>query len=214
MLIKSEIKYNSGIVLATALINIAFTVSGLLGMNLLPPESFLGKYFWTIIIAVGSYFIIFIYWTKRTVEKRERLSVLLPITKKQIALIRYLLGVLPFFIIASWIELNRLILSQEWHVYIDRISTQLSMLFIFLSLFAVGMEFQYNSPFKSGVNKIIDSVILFNLTAASIALYTLDGFTYLPQMGVLEGRVYFYVWGLIVSIAAVRQFYKRSLYTG
>jgi hypothetical protein len=214
MLIKSEIKYNGRIVFITALINIAFTVFGLLGINIFPSESFPGKYFWTIIVAVGSYFVIFIYWTIRTVEKRERLSALLPLTKKQLALIRYLLGVIPFLVIASWIELNRLILPPEYHKFIARISTQLSMLFIFLSLFAIGMELHFETPYKSRINKIIDSIILFNLTAASIALYTLEGFTYLPQMGVLEGRVYFYVWGLIVSSVAVRFFYKRISYSG
>ncbi len=214
MLIKSELKYNSGLILITAFINIAFAVTGLLDISLFSENSFIGKYFWSIIIAVGSYFIIFIYWTKRTVEKKDRLYALLPLTNKQLALFRYLLGVLPFIIIASWIELNRLFLPEEWHKYIERISTQLSMLFIFLSLFAAGMELQYDTAYKQKLDKIIDSVMLFNLIAASIALYTLEGFTYLPQMGVLEGRVYFYAWGLIVSFAAVRMFYKRKLYTG
>jgi hypothetical protein len=212
-LLKSEIKYNAGLFFLIALICLTFTVLGLLDLELFKSGSFLEKYFWTIIISVGSYFIIFVYWSIRTVEKRDRLSVLLPLRKSELFFIRYLTGVVPFLIIASYIELNRLFLPGDWYVYIERISAQLSMLFIFLSLFAIAMEFQLKAKFQSTGRNVINFIILFNLIAASIALYTLDGFSYLPQMGQLEGRLYFYIWGMITSFTAVRVFYRRSSYT-
>jgi hypothetical protein len=63
------------------------------------------------------------------------------------------------------------------------------------------------------MSKVVDLLILFNLSAASIALYAIESSNYLPQLGVLEGRPYFYIWPLITSYVASRFFYKRSSHT-
>ncbi|MFC2084519.1 hypothetical protein ACFLS9_05635 [Bacteroidota bacterium] len=177
--------------------------------------NFLKRYFWPMIVGLGIYFSIYIIWTIRFKEGRDRLHNILPIKLHYIALIRFVFGILPVIIVFVYLELSRLFIPEEWHIFIERINGQLGLFFIFLCVLSIFIDIRFLLVRKKELFKSIAII----LTGLAVVLST-GGLVHLLAINVLRPlpvgaeESYFYLWGLILSVIAAIVFYKRKSFTG
>jgi hypothetical protein len=79
-LIKIELKYFKIPLFVIVLLLLLFTIYAINDVQVFSDIEFLGKYFWSMVIGLGSYGIVFILWSQRVKEKHERMIYLLPIS--------------------------------------------------------------------------------------------------------------------------------------
>ncbi len=214
-LLKTEINYFKLHLSVIVLVSLIFTICALNNIKLFPQIYFLEKYFWSVIVGLGIYALVFMIWSMRKKEMRERQHALLPISINKLTFTRWLFGVSPFILVGFYIEMLRSILPSQQLIYIERINGQLGMMFIAL----VGFDLVINSWFalqsKRYDKRLIYTVIL------SIALIILSfGVIYIVSASIIKPfgfggeEIFFFIWALIISLVDATIFTKRKLLVG
>ena len=210
-IVKAEIAYNKSLLLLLLLLTIIFTVCAVINLKIFNDSYFLGKYFWSIVIGLGSYLLIYIIWALRVKEKRERLQILLPVGIKRLAAGRWLFGILPFLFVFIYLEFNRTFIPPEWFVFIDRIYSQLSLLLIFLVTLGIARELWYANKSKYDLKKLLLSASICIIIIFISFLIVNYSAKFDP---VLSGRrideVIFIFWGIFLSIFFLIIYIKRK----
>lgn len=136
---------------------------------------------------------------------------LLPLEKKRVTLIRFITAILPFIVLPVFLEISGNIIDDKWFVHIERISSQLSLLFIFIVMLSIIMDLRFHFLAKNSKDKSVINVSVFViLSIISIGIIYLVTTSILPPLPVGEGWVYFYMWGLLITTIAGFVFYKRE----
>ena len=210
-ILKAEIEYFKilvGIIVLLPIIFSVFAITNTLGFN---KTNFLDKFFWAILVGLGTYFFVFILWTIRKKEARERLHAVLPLGLFKISIVRWLLGISPF--LATWIylEISRVFISANYLIYIDGIIAQLGLLFIFIVSFDITLNYSYALLNTEVLHLIIVPVIII---AISVTIIYLVAFSIIPPFIFGGSEFYFMSWGLLLSIWDAYVFRKRKSYLG
>jgi len=210
-LITSEIKYNLYNWILIAALPVSFTLMGWLDIKVFQNIEFLKKYFWSALIGLGIYVLIFSIWAERAKELRDRHLALLPLEKRKVTLIRFFTAILPFIILPVYLELARYIINNSWFEHIERIPGQLGLLFIFIAMLSIIMDLRFHFLAKNVKYKsvLIISVFIILLIMSFGIIYMVTT-SILPPLPVGEGWIYFYLWGLLIAVAAGLVFYKRE----
>ena len=73
-ILKAEIEYNKTLLVVMLLLPLSFTIFALNDVKLFPQIYFLKKYFWSMVIGLGTYFLVYVIWTVRKKEFRDSLT--------------------------------------------------------------------------------------------------------------------------------------------
>jgi uncharacterized membrane protein len=144
---------------------------------------------------------------------RERVHALIPMSVKSISISRWLFGIIPFVLVGFYIELLREVLPSEQIVFISRINGQLGMMFIAL----VGIDLLINSWYALGAKRY-DKRIVYIVLIAIIVVILSFGVVYSVTTALLkplsfgDGEIYFFFWGIILSITDAFVFTKRKTF--
>jgi uncharacterized membrane protein YqjE len=103
-LIKTEVKYFGLQLVLILLLLLAFTAFSLNDIKIFVQIYFLKTYFWSAIIGLGVYGLVFIIWSIRKKEMRERVHALIPMSVKSISISRWLFGIIPFVLVGFYIQ--------------------------------------------------------------------------------------------------------------
>jgi hypothetical protein len=212
-LFKSEIEYFILPVIIVVMLPLSFTFVALNDVKVFTEIYFLKKYFWSTVIGLGIYGLVFIVWSIKKKELRERAHALIPMSVKSISISRWLFGIIPFVFVGFYIELLRRVLPSEQIVFISRINGQLGMMFIAL----VGIDLIINSWYALGA-KIYDKRIVYIVLITIVVLLLSFGVVYsvtnalLKPLSFGDGEIYFFLWGIILSITDAFVFTKRKTF--
>ena len=212
-LLKSEIEYFIIPLIIVAIIPLCFTLAALNDLKAFTEIYFLKKYFWASVIGLGIYGLVFMVWSIKKKELRERVHALIPLSVKSISISRWLFGIIPFVLVGFYIELNRGVLPSEQIVFISRINGQLGIMFIAL----VGIDLIINSWHALSAKRYDKRIVYIVLIAIVVALLSF-GVVNSVTTGILkplsfgDGEIYFFFWGIILSVADAVIFTKRKLF--
>jgi len=214
-LLKSEIQYFKLPLAIIVLLPLIFTVFALSNILLFENIYFLKKYFWSMIVGVGTYALVFIIWSLRKKEMREREHALLPITLNNLSFFRWVFGIAPFVLIGSYIELLRNVLPSQQLIFIDRINGQLGMMFIALAAVDLVINTWIALESKRYDKRVIYSFILIvALIILSFGIIYSVSASLIKPLGFGGEEIVFFIWGIIISVFDVFVFAKRKLYLG
>jgi hypothetical protein len=212
-LIKTEVKYFGLQLVLILLLLLAFTAFSLNDIKIFVQIYFLKTYFWSAIIGLGVYGLVFVIWSIRKKEMRERVHALIPMSVKSISISRWLFGIIPFVLVGFYIELLRRVLPSEQIVFISRINGQLGMMFIAL----VGIDLLINSWYALGAkryDKRIVYIVLITIVVLLLSFRVVYSVTtaLLKPLSFGDGEIYFFFWGIILSITDAFVFTKRKTF--
>jgi hypothetical protein len=144
---------------------------------------------------------------------RERVHALIPMSVKSISISRWLFGIIPFVLVGFYIELLRRVLPSEQIVFISRINGQLGMMFIAL----VGIDLIINSWYALGAkryDKRIVYIVLITIVVLLLSFRVVYSVTtaLLKPLSFGDGEIYFFFWGIILSITDAFVFTKRKTF--
>lgn len=206
-LLKYEIDYYKIPLSMIVFFMLIFSIYTLFDISVFRNTIFLSEYFWTIFVALGTYTVIFAIWTRRAKEKRERMHYLIPISKKQINLTRWFLGVIPVLILFIGLITISIFISIDQGVFVERILVQFGLFIIFLATFDLTLNLENFLKSKSVVNcSLITTVITFFVALISLGLiycttlYTEDTFA----------KYIFNFWAIIIYTGSVYFNYKKQ----
>lgn len=206
-----EIKYQWMFVLLLVVMPIFFMFFIINDVVFFQNNYFLKKYFWALVVGMGSYMIVVGIWTFRKKELRDRYHHLLPVSKTKLVLQRWLFGTVPFIYVFAVVYITGFFVDESDYRLIERVHAQVGILFIFI----VSIDFIMN----------IDNVLPGKLYHKRNILMLIIGISYvLFSVGVvaliiifLEDRgVYveflFFLYGILISIISGFLFVKRNKY--
>ncbi len=208
---KYETEYFKLLIIVIAVLPLIFTVFAMNDFLLFQQVYFLKKYFWSVVVGLGIYAFVFMIWSLRKKELRDRKHILLPVSLKKIAFSRWIFGVAPFILTFFYLEIIRFCLPEQQIIFVERISGQLGLLFIFLA----ALDLLINASFAINQNSILKQKIflagiLLMLLISTIIVSNLvsdSGIKPFPNGG---EELFFFIWGLIISIIDVFVFAKRK----
>ena len=214
-LLKSEIEYFILLVLLIILLPLCFTVFAINDVQAFSQIYFFKKYFWSVLVGLGIYALVFIIWTLRKKELRERKHALIPLATKKISISRWLCGISPFILVGLYIELHHYFLPTGQQIFIDRINGQLGLIFIALIAVDLVINFWIALERKRYAKRIIISVMLvITLTALSVGVIYAVSTSIIKPFGFGGEEIFFFIWGIIISIVDAIVFTKRKSFLG
>jgi len=205
-LLKSEIEYfkvHLGIIAALPLI---FSIFAFPNIMIFENAYFLKKYFWSVLIGIGTYAFVFSVWTLRIKENRERLHYLAPISKMKLSISRWIFGITPFVLIISYLLILYYYVPLSQVVFVRRAIAQLGLLLVFLASFdlIINLDLSLSGIFLKK-RQIIITVIASLLIITSICIiYLVTLF-----VGELIGELIFNLWGMTVFTISSVLHYKK-----
>jgi len=214
-ILKSEIQYFNWLMLLMVILPICFTLFAMNDILLFTKVYFLKKYFWSVLVGMGIYGLMFMIWSLRKKELRERIHYLIPVKLNNLSFVRWLLGVSPFVLIGLYIELHHGFLSSEQEIFIDRINGQLGMMFIAVA----GFDFAINTWISFEVKRY-DKRLLFTIGVIVLLFVLSFGVIYAVTTSLIKPfgfggeEIIFFLWGLLISIASGIIFTKRKSFLG
>jgi hypothetical protein len=214
-LLKTEMKYFRLPLLVIIILPLIFTAFAISDIKTFPQVYFLKKYFWSVLVGLGIYGLVFLIWSMRKKEMRERKHALTPITVNRISFIRWLFGITPFVLVGLYIELLHGVLPLDQLIFIDRINGQLGMMFIAL----VAVDLVINSwialESKRYDKRLIYSFLLIiALIALSIGVIYSVTTSLIKPFGFGGEEIFFFIWGLLLSVIDALIFTKRKSFLG
>lgn len=212
-LAKSEISYFIWIYISIGIMLICFALFSVWDIKLFENSRFLSRYFWSAIIGLGCYAVVFAIWTARRKENRDRQIMLLPLTVNHVSRARLLFGLSPFLMIFIFLMVFRLFASSEWKTFIDRINAQTGLFFILLS--AIALIFSLNNKWLNDKLFIKLSKVIFILAITILPVFfflSAVTFSVIPAIPVLTEEFYFYLTAVFVMYAATVAFRKQESY--
>jgi len=214
-LLKSEIKYFRLPLIAIVMLPLFFTVIALNDIKLFSQIYFLKKYFWSAVIGLGTYGFVFMIWSMRKKELRERVHALIPISINKLSVIRWLFGISPFILVGLYIELLRAILPPQQLIFIDRINGQLGMMFVALVAVDLVMNAWIALQSKRYDKRLVYTFLLsFALIVLSFGVIYSVSTSIIKPFGFGGEEIFFFIWGLIISVIDAIIFTKRKLFLG
>jgi len=209
----AEIKYFSIILTALFLLPLLFTIYAFMDVALFENVYFLKKYFWSMIIGFGVYGFVFIIWSLRKKENRDRFISFLPLSIKELSFIRWLFGIAPFLIVGLYIEIIGKLIPENQLIFISRINAQVGIFFIFLVSFDLIMNvtFLLTQKVYKYRNVILVSVVLLIILISVLMVAGMINEIIKP-LPFLTEESYFFIWGLILSVADMIIFSKRRIF--
>ena len=212
-LLKNEIEYFIIPISVIVILPLSFTFATLSELQVFSEIYFLKKYFWSTLIGLGIYGLVFIIWSIRKKEMRERVHALIPMSVKSISIGRWIFGIAPYVLVGFYIELLRGVLPSEHLVFISRINGQLGMMFISL----VGIDLIINSWYALGskrYDKRIVYIVLITIVVTLLSfgvVYSVTTAIFKP-ISFFSEEIYFFLWGIILSVIDAIIFTKRKIY--
>ncbi len=211
--LKSEMEYYRYYMGGIILLPILFAVFAALNIHFFQNVYFLTKYFWSMVVGMGTYLFVFIIWTLRKREAREQIAVLIPIKRWQFSIERELFGIFPFVFSFIFIELLKFEIPEEQIVFIHRIQAQLGMLFIALVTVDLVLNFwNVLINLEYILRAVIASLVVILLIVLSSAVVYSISSDILKPFGFGGEEIYFLIWGLILAVIDVIVFVKRKLF--
>jgi hypothetical protein len=212
-LIKSEIEYFIWLYAVIALMLFTFTFFAAADQVVFESHRFFGKYFWSALIGLGCYLLVYTMGISRIKEKRDRQLVILPLSLKKIAFARLLFGTSPFLLIYLYLMIFSFLADKKWDLFATRINAQTGMLFVFLAMVALFMSLK-NLWLKDPI--LIKSFKLISAMTASllpIGLF-ISGviMSVIPPIEFLTEEFYFYLAGFALFAVSVLAFSKQETY--
>ena len=173
-LIKAEIEYFKIPLMAIVILPLSFTIFAMADIHLFHQTYFLKKYFWSMVLGVGTYAFVLIIWTIRKKEMRDRLHSSLPVSLNQTAIIRWLFGIAPFILTWIYIEMLRNVIPVAQTIFMNRINAQIGLMFIFLTSFDVIINADNSLVYRRYVKLFLIILVLIFLSLGVIYLVTIS----------------------------------------
>ncbi len=209
-ILKAEIEYFRLPALTIILLPFSFTFFAMNNIVLFSQE-----YFWSLAIGMGTYLFVYTIWALRKKELRERLHIMLPLNIQQLSISRWLFGIAPFVFVGLFIELLQNLLPEQQIVYVARINGQLGMMFMAL----VAVDLVMNSWFALASlrydKRLLYSFLLVVIVAAlSFGIIFAVTVSIIKPFGFGGEEIYFFIWGIIVSVIDTFVFTNRKTFLG
>ena len=164
---------------------------------------------------MGAYIIVYIIWVMRKKELRDRSNIILPININQLSIVRWLFGIIPFVFILLYLEINRFILPEQQAIFIDRINGQLGMMFIALAAIDLVMNaWSALSLLKYDRRLLYSFLLIAVLTVSSFGVIYTVSTSVIKPFGFGGEEIYFFIWGLVVSVVDAIIFTKQKSFLG
>lgn len=213
-ILKSEIKYFLIPLLAIAMLSLAFTSFSFLNVYPFDGKYFFTKYFWSLIIGMGTYIFVFIIWSLRKKESRDFLHSKLPLKIREISLARWVFGIAPFLLIYLYLELLRFIIPEEQVPYIRRINGQLGMMFFALAAVDLVMNAWYALELvRYDIKLLYCFIIVVLLISCSAGVVYAVSTSLIAPFYFGGEEFYFFLWGMFLSIISAFVFIQTKNYT-
>jgi hypothetical protein len=214
-LLKSEIEYYWLFILPIILLPLSFTSFAINDVKVFTEIYFLKKYFWSALVGLGIYVFVFIILAIRKKELSERKHALIPLATNKISISRWLFGISPFVLVGLYIELHHYFLESEQKIFIDRINGQLGMMFVAL----VAVDLVLNSwialESKRYDKKLIYTFLITTLLAVlSFGVIYAVSTSLIKPFGFGGEEIFFFIWGIIISIIDAVVFTNRKSFLG
>ena len=212
-LIINEIRYFKLSLILVGLLLLIFTIFALSNTLIFQQVFFLKKFFWSMIVGLGTYGLVFFIWMQRVKEKHERIHNLLPVTNRKKSLNRWLFAILPFSLTLIYVQLLQFFLTEDWIISVGRISAQIGFLSMALaSMFLVRdlwfVKINHGELFRI----FIGAIIIMIATLGAIGITQVFSYKNIKPFYVHEEELLFFVWGLIISAATIFAYRKRKSY--
>ena len=214
-ILKAEIEYFWIHLLIIVMLLLSFTVFELNNIAFFSDIYLFKKYFWSMVIGMGAYIIVYIIWVVRKKELRDRSTIILPLNINQLSLVRWLFGIIPFVFILLYLETNRFILPEQQAIFIDRINGQLGMMFIALAAIDLVMNAWSALALLRYDKRLLYSFLLIVvLTVSSFGVIYAVSTSVIKPFGFGGEEIYFFIWGLVVSVVDAIIFTKQKSFLG
>jgi hypothetical protein len=213
-IIKYEILYSQKYLMIGALLLLSLIINAVLDINFPGDEnSFIGRYFWGIVIAFGIYILLYSIWAGRVKTKRDRLHHLLPLSISEISFARWFFAVLPLIAALIFFVIFKFLVHAYWLIQIDRIIGQLGFFITFLAFLLAARDLSFITIQKSEFVRLFASVLLMILMALGMAVIIAITSTLIFDKPIIyEGALLFFGWGIILSSLSIILYRKRKTY--
>ncbi len=208
-LLINDLKYYWFVFMMMSLPLIIFTILGLTDTYIDLNMEFINKYFWSLVIGLGSYFLIYGMHVNKYKEKHDRVLAYLPVPLKNRAIYKFAFGIFPIVSIVFFLEFLRTILPDSLNTTITRIDAQLSLLFIFLGIMSTSYDYM-KCPTKKIKHSIRSASIVIILSLLSAGFIILVGSETIPPIVKGRDEIYFYLWGIVIAVVASVIYYRRE----
>lgn len=212
-LIKIELEYFKVPLFAIVLILLSFTYFALNDIRLFSEIDFLKKYFWSMVVGLGSYGLIYYLWTQRVREKHERMIYLLPISLNSKKWSRWIFAVLPYLFVMIFIQILYSFLPEDWNQQIGRISAQVGLLSMALAGIFIIRDYWFTEQQRGESFKVVvASAIILIAAIGAVAIIRISSYDIIPPIYIYQEEMMFFVWGIIISSMALLFYVKRKNY--
>ena len=209
-ILKAEIEYFKIPLIAMVIPLIAFAVFAAADIQFFQSGRVLKKFFWPLTIGMGTYALVFIIWTFRKKELRDRSQSVLPISLDKITFTRWLFGIAPLILIWTYLELLRNFIVEDQVVF--GINLILGFMYIFIVSFDLILNLDaiiFNYTF------IISYLVAIIISALSVIIsFLIFKTSVLPILIIVGSEFYFIIWVILLSILDAYVFKKRKSFLG
>lgn len=206
-----EIRYFRIPLLIIFLLPFSFLITINFGITPFQGMFFLDKYLWSMYIGLGSYILIFIIWTLRKKYRRERLHALLPVSRKNLALARWIFAVSPFLLVWFMMMLFKYFVPENEIVHIERSFGQLGLMMIFLGSFDLIINFD-NSLGRKFSKRRTKTLAVIITVVVLISIIVVISIVNMATAGIFasHSEQLFLIWAITISIFSARVFLNRK----
>lgn len=209
-LLISEVKYFRFLLALILLFPVVFTFSTLSNAILFENVYFMEKYFWSTLIGLGTYGLLFTIWTVKLKERRSRIYLLLPKSKIILSLTRWLFGITPLIFLLMYLYILKYFIPYEQTIQITRTTAQLGLLIIFLASFDFIINFESSLFFSVAGNRwmVLISVVLILILLSIGVIFLVTKFS-------IEGlaELLFNTWGIFIFTISTVLYYNRTTFS-
>ncbi len=209
-ILKAEIEYFKIPLIVMVIPLIAFAVFAAADIHLFQNGRVLKKFFWPLTIGMGTYALVFIIWTFRKKELRDRSQSVLPISLDKITFTRWLFGIAPLVLIWTYLELLKNFIVEDQVVF--GINLILGFMYIFIVSFDLILNLDaiiFNYTF------IISYLVAIIISALSVIIsFLIFRTSVLPILIIVGSEFYFIIWVILLSILDAYVFKKRKSFLG
>ncbi len=212
-IVKSEMEYFIWLYAVIAVMLFAFTFFAAVDHVVFESHRFFGKYFWSALIGLGCYLLVYTMGVSRIKEKRDRQLVIVPLSLKKIALARLLFGTSPFLLIYLYLLIFSFIADEKWDLFANRINAQTGILFVFLAMVALFMSLRNLWLTDSILKKSFKLIFAMTFSLLPIGLLiSAIIMSVIPPIEFLTEEFYFYLAGFVLFAISVLAFSKQETY--
>ncbi len=211
-ILKAEIEYFKIPLIVMVIPLIAFAVFAAADIHLFQNGRVLKKFFWPLTIGMETYALVFIIWTFRKKELRDRSHSVLPISLDKITFTKWLFGIAPLILIWTYLELLRNFITADQIVFVFGINLILGFMYIFIVSFDLILNLDaiiFNYTF------IISYLVAIIISALSVIIsFFIFKTSVLPILIIVGSEFYFIIWVILLSILDAYVFKKRKSFLG